>query len=524
MPIAYPLLHVLLYLSLLMAPRDASRATLSGPGHAYELTRDANASDGWIVSGGVFSHPVGIKIRGDKLVFASAEKGGQASEFTVGDQVGAVLAEDGWSDGSRQALDPEHIIEKTPEGFRFAVRAGRADEAEYRIVYGAVGAKHDEAGRADALRAVEHGNGMRAFAEAAVSVGPMRGPAPALNVNVLGAVARPGAYSLPEGVTASEALGAAGDVTARADLPGSIILRGAGGELPQVIPFHPGVISRGEAVDIPLADRDTLYVPLLRKASQAGPRTVGAPPVPPASTLAEPAPETVRFGGTDWQAWRTVFEVREGGLVSLPRVRPGFDYGHWGHGRGPEIITNIGNPEWRDYRIDADLLVPGVDPQLNPHGLGLDFHGAMIAFHVVDRKESFNESGTSAYVLGFEGPGDWSLSAYRNNYCRQSKGWGNPGSDDEYKLAGGSDVALDPAKGNRFRIEVRGERIQVWIDGRKIADVVDERMGEVIGGRALDHGGVAFCGGFDAMIRLRSFEMTPLDATAARLRPRANAK
>ncbi len=71
---------------------------------------------------------------------------------------------------------------------------------------------------------------------------------------------------------------------------------------------------------------------------------------------------------------------------------------------------------------------------------------------------------------------------------------------------------------------MRGERIQVWIDGRKIADVVDERMGEVIGGRALDHGGVAFCGGFDAMIRLRSFEMTPLDATAARLRPRANAK
>ncbi len=226
-------------------------------------------------------------------------------------------------------------------------------------------------------------------------------------------------------------------------------------------------------------------------------------------------PETIRFGGVEWLAWRTLFEVRPGagagaGLVSLPKVRPGFDYGHWGHGRGPEIVTNIGNPDWRDYRVEADLLVPGVDPTLNPHGLGLDFHGAMIAFHVVDKKESFNESGTSAYILGFEGPGNWSLAAYRNHYCRQPKGWGSPGGDHERKLAGGPDVALDPVKGNRFRIDVVGNRIQVWVDGRKIADVADEEMGEPISGRTLDHGGVAFVGGFDAMIRLRSFRVTKL--------------
>jgi hypothetical protein len=71
-------------------------------------------------------------------------------------------------------------------------------------------------------------------------------------------------------------------------------------------------------------------------------------------------------------------------------------------------------------------------------------------------------------------------------------------------------VKLDPAKGNRFRIDVLGTRIQVWMDGRQIVDVVDERMGEPVGGRTLDHGGVAFVGGFDAMIRLRSFEMTKL--------------
>ena len=224
-------------------------------------------------------------------------------------------------------------------------------------------------------------------------------------------------------------------------------------------------------------------------------------------------PETVSFGGVEWQAWRTLFEVREGsgaGLVSLPKVRPGYDYGHWGRGRGPEVVTNIGNPEWRDYRVEADLLVPGVDPALNPHGLGLDFHGAMIAFHVVDKKESWNEAGTSAYVLGFEGPGNWSLTAHYNSYCRQPKGWGNSQSDGDRRLAGGSNVSLDPVEGNRFRIDVLGTRIQVWIDERKIVDVVDEQMGEPIGGRTLDHGGVAFVGGFDAMIRLRSFRITKL--------------
>ena len=224
-------------------------------------------------------------------------------------------------------------------------------------------------------------------------------------------------------------------------------------------------------------------------------------------------PEIVTFGGVEWQAWRTLFEVREGagaGLVSLPQVRPGFDYGHGGHGRGPQVVTNIGNPQWRDYRIDADLLVPGVDPAFNPHGLGLDFHGAMIAFHVVDMKESFNESGTTAYILGFEGEGNWSLTALYNSYCRQPLGWGSSQSDGERRLAGGRDAKLDPVEGNRFRIDVMGTRIQVWMDGRKIVDVQDKQMSEPIGGQTLDHGGVAFVGGFDAMIRLRSFRITKL--------------
>ncbi|MEY4490091.1 MAG: hypothetical protein RIQ79_2599, partial [Verrucomicrobiota bacterium] len=229
-------------------------------------------------------------------------------------------------------------------------------------------------------------------------------------------------------------------------------------------------------------------------------KTVAPPPV---------APEEIPFGGVKWQAWRTLFEVRDGdGLASLPRARPGFDYGHEGQGRGPELITHIGDPAWRDYRIEADLVVPGVDPALNPYSL--TWHGAGIFFHIADRKESWNENGFSGYNIGFEGDGNWSLNAYYNSYCHTAVGYGDNRNDGERKLASGTDAKLDPVNGNHFRLEVRGERIQIWLDERKLVDVVDPLMGEPIGGQTLDHGGVAFQGGFDAMFRLRKFSITHL--------------
>ena len=134
----------------------------------------------------------------------------------------------------------------------------------------------------------------------------------------------------------------------------------------------------------------------------------------------------------------------------------------------------------------------------------------MIAFHVVDRKEDLNNSGTSAYVLAFQGEGNWRLVAYYDDHIRRGLGWGSNVNDGERPLAYGEDVKLDRVKGNRFRLEVRGNHIEVWIDGRKIVDVIDEEMDEPIDGRTLDHGGVAFVGAYDAMIRLRNFEMTKL--------------
>jgi hypothetical protein len=143
-------------------------------------------------------------------------------------------------------------------------------------------------------------------------------------------------------------------------------------------------------------------------------------------------------------------------LVSLPKARPGFDYGHGGGGRGPTLMSNIGNPDWKDYRVEFEYCVTGVDPALNPYGLPLDYHDGVICFHVADAKENWNQRGSSMYMLGVQGDGSWSLSCIYNAYCRVPSGYGNPANDAERKLADGRGLKIDRENGNRFRIEVRG--------------------------------------------------------------------
>ena len=48
------------------------------------------------------------------------------------------------------------------------------------------------------------------------------------------------------------------------------------------------------------------------------------------------------------------------------------------------------------------------------------------------------------------------------------------------------------------------------MDGEKIADLRDEKMGEVIGGQTLDHGGMGFVWGMDSMGWIRHFSIRKL--------------
>jgi hypothetical protein len=218
-----------------------------------------------------------------------------------------------------------------------------------------------------------------------------------------------------------------------------------------------------------------------------------------------PGEGDVFFGGVNWLEWRTGFEIQGDKLVSLPRARSGFNYGHSGNGRGPNLLTNIGNSDWKDYTIEADFCATGVDPGFNPYGLGGDFHDGRIMFHVVDCKESQNARGSSYYYFDIHGGGDWTLGSVYNSYCNQPVGWGNPKSDAERTLASGNGLSPDRVHGNKYRIDVAGKTIRVWMDGKKVVDFTDDQMDVAVGGVTLDHGGVGFGGGFESMIWIRNF-------------------
>jgi len=211
------------------------------------------------------------------------------------------------------------------------------------------------------------------------------------------------------------------------------------------------------------------------------------------------------FGGVNWLLWRTCFEVQGDKLVTLPKARPGFNYGHGGHGRSATLMTNIGSTEWQDYRVEFDFCMRGVDPAFNPHGLPLDYRGGAISFHVVDAKESWNECGGSMYTLSLGGDGSWSLGCAYNSYCHTPCGFGDPQNDGTRSLAEGKGLKFDAQYGNKFRVEVCGTGIRIWMDGEKIVDVRDAKMRDTIGGKTLDHGGVGFLWGYDSMGWVRNF-------------------
>ena len=216
------------------------------------------------------------------------------------------------------------------------------------------------------------------------------------------------------------------------------------------------------------------------------------------------------FGGVNWSAWRVEAEVRDDKLVTLPRARPGFRYGHGGNGRSATLVTNVGNEEWTDYRVEMDVVVAGVDPAFNPHGVRTEDIGVSLKFHIADMKESWNERGMSCYSFSLGRNGTWGLSCVYNHFCPGQVGYNKPNHDGTRKLAAGDGISVANRKVNRVRLEVKDERIQIWVDDERLVDMTDERMGEEVGGTTLDHGGVAVQWGWEGMGWIENFSATRL--------------
>lgn len=216
------------------------------------------------------------------------------------------------------------------------------------------------------------------------------------------------------------------------------------------------------------------------------------------------------FGGVNWSAWRVEAEVRDDKLMTLPRARPGFAYGHGGNGRSATLVTNVGNEDWRDYRVEMDVVVAGVDPAFNPHRVRTEDIGVNIMFHIADMKESWNERGNSSYRFTLGRNGTWGLSCIYNHYCPGARGYQKPLHDGSRSLAKGDGISVANRKVNRVSIEVKGERIQVWVDDKRLVDVTDELMDEEVEGTTLDHGGVGVQWGWEGMGWIENFSATRL--------------
>lgn len=213
----------------------------------------------------------------------------------------------------------------------------------------------------------------------------------------------------------------------------------------------------------------------------------------------------LRFGNVNWTPWRTMFEVQGDKLVTLPKARPGFNYGHWGNGRSAALVSSIGSHEWKDYSVEFELGMIGVNPAFNPHGLPADYRSGALSFHVADSKESWNVKGESSYAFSIQGDGSWSLACGYNHHSPSATGWFQPFSEGARTLASGKGLRIDTEKGNKIRLDVIGTRIQIWVDDESIVDIGDEKMSDTFSGQTLDHGGIGISWGWECMGWIRNF-------------------
>lgn len=199
------------------------------------------------------------------------------------------------------------------------------------------------------------------------------------------------------------------------------------------------------------------------------------------------------FGGVNWIPWRTAFAVQGDKLISLPEARPGFNF-DGREGPSPMLLSNTGSAAWKDYSVEFEYCMHGVArayrmPAISPQRP--IYLGGSIMFHVVYAFEKFvYGSSWSAYTLSFGADGSWSLGS--SYYIHVPAGWAIPSGENNRTLAQGRGLKFDHTDGNKFRIDVCGTHIQVWVDGAPLIDLRDEKMGERIGDQVLDHGGVGF--------------------------------
>lgn len=209
----YPLLQILVFLSLLFAPPEADRIVINRPDSLVELRRDgAN----WTMTHKGQSSIVSLA--GDTLVTLTD---GKEERFPLADHVGPALSHD-WAASPKLALHDAATLGKTAAGHLLLT-----DDRTYP--------------KAHLIQFAKPGD---------------------LRVEVHHSVNSPGIYILPAGSTLLDAISAAGGCSRFSLRERTSISRGSGGEKPQTFTINLRKLEESENRHlIVLEDGDIIVVP-----------------------------------------------------------------------------------------------------------------------------------------------------------------------------------------------------------------------------------------------------------------------
>lgn len=218
----FPLTEILLYISLLFAPVDATRISIAGP----ELERNLELRltvNGWVSTLDGTEKQLWIS---DSSLLTSVGKHIQTSDLR--EHVGAIRPDHDWIQVPKVTLSGFTTLEKKQDSF--------------------------------VLRLNDDGNSGRTSYVITYHRPPPADPASALSINVLGAVNKPGTYRLAKGAAVTDAIIAAGGANRVAQLKRVLISRGPAGEKPQVFAIDVVKLTEQPEAAPVLEDRDTVFV------------------------------------------------------------------------------------------------------------------------------------------------------------------------------------------------------------------------------------------------------------------------
>ncbi len=213
----------------------------------------------------------------------------------------------------------------------------------------------------------------------------------------------------------------------------------------------------------------------------------------------------IAFGGVRWDPLRIAFAVEDGRLMTLPKPRAGFQYGHSGHGRDSVIVANLGDEAWRDYAVEFDFGTSPPDRSWNPFGIDDLNRGLYVMFRLQDFKESWNEPGLTGYRFTVNAKGGWGLSRGHNVYCPSRKGYSAPLKNSSVPLATGQEAPILADGRNHLRLEVQGRRIRIWLNDQEVVDCTDDEDPSEAGHRPFDYGGIALSWRYESMGWIENF-------------------